>query len=169
MSVDQITSQDAFRLTLASPASVEGSEVVLTAENLVGPGVTPAAVQAAQDDATQALANSSVVWLTAYFDDITNDTGFVDIPPPVAGALTAFRVVSMRSPSADLTFTATIGAQVLANNVVTIAGGSAAGTIVAVSPTGTTTVAVTTPIRVTLTTGNVNAGGATILVGITRA
>ena len=67
MTTTRLTHLDSFALTLASPATIGPSgEVVVGAAQLVGEGVTPAAVEAAQQaaddaqaDATQAIADAA--------------------------------------------------------------------------------------------------------------
>jgi hypothetical protein len=168
VSVTTLTSQDPFRLTLTTPAEVVGGEIVLTAENLVGAGVTPAAVQSAQDTADQALADASVVWLPVHMADVTDDAATAVCPAPFAGTFTGLRGASNVAPDADLVFTATISGQALANNAITVASASPIGTVAARAVSGENTVTLSSCVVITLATTNAQAGNATILCGFTR-
>lgn len=175
-----LDSQTPFVLELAAPAEVNsGGQVVITPEALVGPGVTPEAVaqaqataDAAQSDATQALADASIVWVPVVFSHNAGGVSptSVQVPALVTGTLAELMATSTGQPNGNVTFACTIGGVSVTGGSVSILTTDAGGVVKASTATAANSVTLgTTSVLVTATTASTSALRIMLVLGFRRA
>lgn len=128
-----------------------------------------AAVTAAQGDATQALADSAVVWLTVYVADIVAP-GSVFVPAPVTGTLTTLRMSLSAQPDMNYAVVSQIGGTPVTGGVVTVQSTDTPGTVRSATPSAANAVtAGTSSVELILPDLQGNQGNGVVLLGFTRS